>query len=229
MLESLKHEVLSANLELVKLGLVTLTWGNTSGIAREHGLVVIKPSGIAYDAIKLDDMVVIDLSGKVVEGSLRPSSDAPTHIALYEAFPAIGGVAHSHSTYATIFAQACMEIPCLGTTHADTFSGPVPVTRFLTEEEVEKHYERNTGKVIVERFRTLDPLAVPGVLVAGHASFTWGNDANDAVNNNLILDRIAQMALHALALNPAVNALPDYLQHKHYRRKHGPDAYYGQR
>ncbi|HXX64340.1 MAG TPA: L-ribulose-5-phosphate 4-epimerase AraD [Bacteroidota bacterium] len=229
MLESLKRETLLANRRLVKLGLVTLTWGNASAISREKGLVVIKPSGVPYNAMTAKDMVVIDLSGKVVGGRRRPSSDSPTHLALYEAFPTIGGIVHSHSTYATIFAQACREIPCFGTTHADAFSGPVPITRLLTKHEVEEQYERNTGRVIIERFRSLDPLAVPGVLVAGHASFTWGKSVQAAVENNLILERIAEMALHSLALNPGLTALPEHIQRKHYERKHGPDAYYGQK
>jgi L-ribulose-5-phosphate 4-epimerase len=171
---------------------------------------------------------VLDLSGKVVEGDLRPSSDTPTHIALYKAFPAIGGIAHSHSEYATIFAQALREIPCFGTTHADLFYGSVPLTRLLRKQEVEENYEHNTGKVIIERFRKIDPALVPGVLVAGHAPFTWGNNAIDAVKTNLVLEHIAHMALASLQLNPKLKALPDYLLNKHYQRKHGANAYYGQ-
>ena len=228
MLKQLKEEVCAANLQLVKFHLVTLTWGNASAISRSEGLVVIKPSGVAYENSKPDDMVVVDLSGNVVEGNLRPSSDTPTHIELYKAFPEIGGVAHSHSEYATIFAQARREIPCFGTTHADTFYGNVPVTRLLKKNEVEKDYELNTGKVIVERFKKLDPRAIPGVLVGGHAPFTWGKNATEAVQNNLILETIAGMAMHSLALNQKLKPLPDYILKKHYLRKHGPGAYYGQ-
>jgi L-ribulose-5-phosphate 4-epimerase len=227
-LKQLKKEVCAANLQLVKFRLVTLTWGNVSAISRQDGLVVIKPSGVSYEDLKPEDMVVVDLSGKVLEGDLRPSSDTPTHVELYKAFPSIGGIAHSHSEYATIFAQAQREIPCFGTTHADTFHGSVPVTRFLKKNEVEKDYELNTGKVIVERFKKLDPLAIPGVLVAGHAPFTWGKKAMEAVQNNLILETIAAMAMRSLALNQKLKPLPDYVLDKHYLRKHGPHAYYGQ-
>jgi L-ribulose-5-phosphate 4-epimerase len=229
MLKKLKQQVLEANLDLVTFNLVTLTWGNASGISREEGLVVIKPSGVEYKKLKVKDMVVVDLSGKVIEGDFRPSSDTPTHIELYKAFPSIGGVAHSHSEYATIFAQACKEIPCLGTTHADAFNGSIPLTRFLKKNEVEKNYELNTGKVIVERFKKFNPMEIPGVLVAGHAPFTWGKDANDAVKNNLILESVAKMALNSLGLNPKLKPMPDYILEKHYQRKHGPDAYYGQK
>ncbi len=229
MLESLKQEVLEANLALVRFNLVTLTWGNVSGISREKGLVVIKPSGVEYRSLRKSDMVVVDLSGKVVEGRKRPSSDTPTHIELYRAFPHAGGVAHTHSEHATAFAQACREIPCFGTTHADAFNGPVPVTRFLTEEEVREAYERNTATVILERFKDIDPVAVPGVLIAGHAPFTWGNSPMDAVHNSLMLERVAQMALHALLINPGLTALPGHILNKHQARKHGPDAYYGQK
>jgi L-ribulose-5-phosphate 4-epimerase len=227
-LKQLKEEVCAANLQLVEFHLVTLTWGNVSAISRPEGLVVIKPSGVEYKDLKPKDMVVVDLSGRVVDGSLQPSSDTPTHIELYKAFPAIGGIAHSHSEYATIFAQAQREIPCFGTTHADTFYGSVPVTRFLKKDEVKKNYELNTGKVITERFEQLDPEAIPGVLVAGHAPFTWGKNAMDAVQNNLILEIVASMALRSLALNRNLGPLPDYILKKHYFRKHGPDAYYGQ-
>lgn len=229
MLEQLKQQVLQANRDLVKYNLVTLTWGNVSGISREEGLIVIKPSGVEYDKLTAHDMVVLELSGKVVEGNLRPSSDTPTHIELYKAFPLIGGIAHSHSEYATIFAQACREIPCFGTTHADAFYGNVPLTRFLTKKEVEEDYELNTGKAIIQRFKKLDPVAVPGVLVAGHAPFTWGKDAGDAVKNNLILERIAFMALHSLGLNAKLQPLPKHILEKHHQRKHGPNAYYGQK
>jgi len=229
MLEQLKQQVLQANLDLVKYNLVTLTWGNVSGISREENLVVIKPSGVDYDKMTANDMVVVDLSGKVVEGNLRPSSDTPTHVELYNAFQSIGGIAHSHSEYATIFAQACREIPCFGTTHADAFYGNVPLTRFLTKKEVKEDYELNTGKAIIQRFKKLDPVAVPGVLVAGHAPFTWGKNAGDAVKNNLILERIAFMALHSLDLNSKLKPLPKHILEKHYQRKHGPNAYYGQK
>lgn len=229
MLKYLKQQVLEANLDLVAFNLVTLTWGNVSGISREEGLVVIKPSGVEYKKMKVKDLVVIDLSGKVVEGNLQPSSDAPTHLELYKAFVDIGGIAHSHSEYATVFAQACKEIVCLGTTHADAFDGNVPLTRFLKKTEVEKNYEINTGKVIVERFKKLNPIAVPGVLVAGHAPFTWGKDADDAVKNSLIMERIAKMALNSFELNPKLRQLPNYILKKHNRRKHGPYAYYGQK
>jgi L-ribulose-5-phosphate 4-epimerase len=229
MLKSLKQQVLEANLDLVTFNLVTLTWGNVSGISREEELIVIKPSGVEYKKLKLKDMVVVDLSGKVIEGDLQPSSDTPTHIELYKGFPTIGGIAHSHSEYSTIFAQACREIPCIGTTHADAFYGSVPLTRFLKKNEVEEKYEFNTGKIIIERFKNLDPITTPGVLVAGHAPFTWGIDANDAVRSNLVLERIAFMALHSLCINPKLKLLPDYILNKHHQRKHGPNAYYGQK
>ncbi|MDE3057976.1 MAG: L-ribulose-5-phosphate 4-epimerase AraD [Bacteroidota bacterium] len=229
MLNELKQQVFEANLALVKYDLVTLTWGNVSGISREENLVVIKPSGVEYEKLTVNDMVVLDLSGKIIEGNLRPSSDTPTHIELYKSFPSIGGIAHSHSTYATIFAQACKEIPCFGTTHADAFYGNVPLTRFLTKKEVEENYELNTGKAVIQRFKKLDPNTVPGVLVAGHAPFTWGKNAGDAVKNNLMLERIAFMALHSLQLNPKLKLLPKHLLEKHHERKHGPNAYYGQK
>ena len=228
MLEELKKTVLEANLNLVKYNLVTLTWGNVSGIDRSKNLIVIKPSGVDYGEMTVDDLVVLDLNGKIIEGSKRPSSDTATHIELYKAFPAIGGITHSHSEYATIFAQACKEIPCFGTTHADQFYGPVPLTRFLTEEEVNSGYELNTGKVIIERFKNLDPVATPGVLLSGHAPFTWGKNPVDSVKNNLVLERIAKMALFSLQLNNKLEELPDYILKKHYLRKHGSDAYYGQ-
>ncbi len=229
MLEELKEKVLKANQSLVEYGLVTLTWGNVSGIDRGKGLVVIKPSGVDYGSMKAEDMVVVDLNGKIIEGKLRPSSDLPTHLELYKAFKEIGGITHSHSENATSFAQACTEIPCFGTTHADHFNGPVPVTRFLTEAEVNENYELNTGKVILERFKDLNYSAMPGVLVAGHAPFTWGKDPEDSVKNNLVLERVAKMALNSLMLNPGLSKLPEYILNKHYKRKHGPDAYYGQR
>jgi L-ribulose-5-phosphate 4-epimerase len=227
-LSRLKEEVLQANLELVKLGLVDLTWGNVSGINRSKGLLVIKPSGVDYKKLKVTDMVVVDLEGKIVEGNKKPSSDTPTHIELYKSFPEIGGVTHTHSMYATIFAQACTEIPCLGTTHSDHFFGSVPVTRFLTKEEVQDDYEGNTGKVIIERFKELNPQVTPGVLVAGHAPFCWGKDAMDSVKNSFILERIAQMALGTLQANPSIKKLPEHIMDKHFQRKHGSNAYYGQ-
>ena len=229
MIEQLKKDVYRANVELARHGLVTLTWGNVSGIDRAGGRVAIKPSGVDYQAMSASDMVVVDLDGKVTEGKLRPSSDTPTHLELYRAFPSIGGVVHTHSLYASMFAQACLEIPCLGTTHADHFDGPVPVTRFLTAEEVEAGYEIWTGKIIAERFTDLNSRATPGVLVAGHAPFTWGANPADAVENSLILERIAQMAFGSIQLNPNISALPMHIQRKHYQRKHGPEAYYGQK
>lgn len=228
MLDKLKAEVLKANLDLVKHGLVVLTWGNVSGIDREKNLVVIKPSGVDYDQLCVEDMVVVDLNGEVVESNKRPSSDTPTHLEVYKAFPEIGGITHTHSNFATMFAQACKEIPCLGTTHADHFYGAIPVTRFLTEEEVENAYELNTGKVIVERFKELNPFSLPAVLVAGHAPFAFGKNAGESVRNSLILERVAEMALGAIQLNSSVNTLPKYISEKHYQRKHGPNSYYGQ-
>lgn len=229
MLNELKEKVLEANLSLVRYGLVTLTWGNVSGIDRKHSLIVIKPSGVEYEEMTVDDMVAVDMDGKVVDGKCMPSSDTATHIQLYKVFKEIGGITHSHSEYATVFSQAGVEIPCFGTTHADHFDGSVPVTRFLTEDEVNEDYELNTGNVIVERFKNLDPAAMPGVLVRGHGPFTWGNDSDDSVKNSLILERIAKMALLSLQLNPDLLSLPDYILRKHYGRKHGPNAYYGQK
>jgi L-ribulose-5-phosphate 4-epimerase len=228
MLKQLKEEVFQANIDLLRNRLVTLTWGNVSGISRADGFVVIKPSGVDYEVMKPQDMVVVDFEGKVVEGRLRPSSDLPTHLLLYKNFSSIGGIAHAHSLYATMFAQACKEILCFGTTHADHFTGPIPVTRFLTKKEVESKYEENTGAVIVERFKSLDPGTMPAVLVAGHAPFAWGTSARDAMKNILVLERVAQMALGSLQLNPGMKQLPSFIQEKHYKRKHGPDAYYGQ-
>jgi L-ribulose-5-phosphate 4-epimerase len=229
MLDQLKKDVFQANLDLVRHGLVTLTWGNVSGIDCSSGFIVIKPSGVEYERITADHMVVVDMDGNVVDGNLRPSSDTPTHLELYKAFPAIGGIVHTHSIYATMFAQACREIPCFGTTHADHFNGPVPLTRFLKENEVREGYERETGKIIVERCAGMNPSDMPGVLVAGHGPFVWGKNAADAVQNSVILERIAQMAMGSLQLNPALAAIPAYIQQKHYQRKHGPKAYYGQK
>lgn len=229
MMEKLRQEVLEANLLLERHGLVTLTWGNVSGIDRSAGCVVIKPSGVEYKSLAAADMVVVDLQGNILDGRLQPSSDTPTHLGLYKAFPTVGGIVHTHSVYATMFAQACREIPCLGTTHADHFNGAIPVTRFLTADEVQSGYERETATVIIERFKGLDPVAMPGVLVAGHAPFAWGRDAEEAVSNSLILERVAQMALGSLQLEPGLGPLPSHIQAKHYQRKHGPDAYYGQK
>jgi L-ribulose-5-phosphate 4-epimerase len=229
MLEALKQQVCEANRELVAHGLVTLTWGNVSGISEDRRHVVIKPSGVAYDQLRPEQMVVVDLEGRVVEGSLRPSSDTPTHVLLYRHFAGVAGITHTHSRYATVFAQARMEIPCFGTTHADQFYGPVPVTRPLTERELDEGYEANTGQVIIERFRGLDPAAMPAVLVAGHAPFVWGKDVDESVKNAVALDAVAEMALRVLQLRPDCVPLEPYVLKKHYERKHGPNAYYGQR
>lgn len=225
----LRKEVAEANLNLVRLGLVTLTWGNASGIDRERGLVVIKPSGVPYDTMTPGDMVVVDLEGKIVEGRLRPSSDTPAHLEIYRNFLSIGGITHTHSTHATVFAQAQREIPCFGTTHADHFKGAVPVTRILTEAEVAGEYERNTGKSIVARMAGIDPLSMPAVLVAGHAPFCWGTSAGDSVHNSLVLEKVAEMALGVYRLNPDPGLLPEYFVERHFARKHGPAASYGQR
>jgi len=229
MLEELKDQVCRANRDLERHGLITLTWGNASGIDRAAGLVAIKPSGVGYASLTPADIVLLDLGGKVAEGRLRPSSDTPTHLALYRALAAIGGITHTHSFCATAFAQAARAIPCLGTTHADHFRGEVPVTRLLTRQETEGNYELATGLVIVERMSGLDPLQMPAVLVAGHGPFTWGRDALDAVHNAVALEAVARMALDTFALNPAAAPIPDYLLNKHFQRKHGPAAYYGQR
>jgi L-ribulose-5-phosphate 4-epimerase len=229
MLKDLKEQVWQANLDLAKFKLVILTFGNVSGFDRRKGLVAIKPSGVSYEDLKPADILVVDLDGKVVEGKLNPSSDTPSHLKLYKAFSEIGGVSHAHSVYATAFAQAVTEIPCLGTTHADHFNGPVPVTRFLTRKEVETDYEGNTGKVIVERFARIKSLEMPAVLVAGHGPFSWGRTPGEAVQNNLILETVAKMALLTRLASPKIKDLPGYLLNKHYQRKHGPKAYYGQK
>jgi L-ribulose-5-phosphate 4-epimerase len=229
MLEALREEVLEANLELVRRGLVLYTFGNASGIARNQGLVVIKPSGVLYETMKPSDLVVVDLDGKPVEGSLRPSSDLPTHLILYKAFPAIGGVAHTHSREATAWAQAAREIPCFGTTHADYFAGPVPVTKPLQPKEIKKDYEANTGHAIVRRFKKLDPLEFPAVLVASHAPFCWGKTVTDAAHIAVVLEEIAAMASRTLVANPRARPISRHLHHKHFYRKHGSGAYYGQR
>ncbi len=230
MLEELKGSVWQANLELILKGLVVLTFGNVSGFDRAAGLVAIKPSGVSYDALKAKDIVLVDLNGKVVEGKLRPSSDTPTHLALYKAFPDIRAVSHGHSPAATAFAQAVTEIPCYGTTHADHFNGPVPVTRFLTKKEVETDYERRTGEVIIERFAAgkLNPLEMPAVLVAGHGPFTWGLSPSSAVRNAVILETVAHMAIQTRLIGKDPRILPAYIREKHHQRKHGPEAYYGQ-
>ncbi|HNU77993.1 MAG: L-ribulose-5-phosphate 4-epimerase [Prolixibacteraceae bacterium] len=227
MLEELKESVFAANLDLVKYNLVIFTWGNVSGIDRSRGYVVIKPSGVSYDKMKASDMVVVDLEGNVVDGSLNPSSDTATHLILYKAFPGIGGIVHTHSPWATSWAQAGKAIPALGTTHADYFYGPVPCTRKLTEEEISTAYEKETGNVIVETFAGLDPEAVPGVLVTNHAPFAWGKDPREAVHNAKVLEEVANMAYHTLQINPFAS-MDQYLLDKHYFRKHGKDAYYGQ-
>jgi L-ribulose-5-phosphate 4-epimerase len=227
-LASLREAVLEANLEVVRRGLVLYTWGNASGIDRAAGLVVIKPSGVPYEDLRADHLVVTDLDGKIVEGSLRPSSDLPTHLEIYKAFSGVGGVVHTHSRFATAWAQASREIPCLGTTHADYFYGPLPLTEHLTTSEIDEGYELHTGRAIVRRFETLDPQAVPGVLVVGHAPFCWGKDATEAARHAVILEEIAAIAYYAVTLNAAAPHLPQQVQDKHYFRKHGPAAYYGQ-
>lgn len=229
MLEQLKEEVYRANMELPEHGLVVYTWGNVSAIDRESGLVVIKPSGVDYATMKPEDMVVVDLEGKVVEGTLRPSSDTPTHVELYKAFEGIGGVVHTHSAWATSWAQAGRGIPCYGTTHADYFYGEIPCARVLTPEEVEEAYEKNTGKVIIEAFEGRDPLSCPGVLCTSHGPFTWGKNAAEAVHNAVVLDEVAKMAAQTEMINPKVRPAVQYVQDKHYYRKHGANAYYGQK
>jgi L-ribulose-5-phosphate 4-epimerase len=228
MLESLREEVLEANLELVRRGLVIYTFGNVSGVSREHGLLAIKPSGVPYEKMTADDMVITDLNGKIVEGGLRPSSDLATHAALYRAFPSIGGIAHTHSIHATAWAQAVREIPCFGTTHADYFFSSVPVTAPLTPEEIETEYEANTGVAIVRTMEGRDPLACPAVLVAGHAPFCWGKSAPDAVHTAVIVEALANMAWQTLTINPAAVPISEALRRKHHFRKHGPNATYGQ-
>lgn len=231
MLEELKEKVLKANLDLVKHGLVIFTWGNVSGIDRDKGLVVIKPSGVSYDDMKADDMVVVDLNtGKVVEGDLRPSSDTPTHLAIYRAWPEVGGVVHTHSTYATAWAQAGIDLPNIGTTHADYFHNAVPCTSDMTEEEVKGDYELETGNVIVNRFNEagINPMHTPGVLVKNHGPFTWGKSPAEAVHNAVVLEQVAKMAFVAYQVNSALTMNP-LLVEKHFSRKHGPNAYYGQK
>ena len=229
MLEELKVEVCQANLDLVGHGLVTLTWGNVSGISDDRQRVVIKPSGVSYDDMKPEHMVVVDLEGNVIEGDLRPSSDTPSHVLLYRHLESIGGITHTHSSHASMFAQARVEIPCYGTTHADHFFGPVPVTRPLSQQEVETAYEANTGQVIVERFADVDPLEMPAVLVAGHGPFAWGKNADDSVKNAVALEAVAKMAIGTMSIRPDAPVLESYVLQKHYQHKHGAHAYYGQK
>ena len=230
MLEALKEQVLEANLELPRQGLVDFTWGNVSGKDAETGAIVIKPSGVPYATMKLADMVVVDKDGQVIEGKLRPSSDLPTHVELYRHFPQIGGIVHTHSTWATVWAQACRGIPALGTTHADYFFGEIPCTQVLTKQQTAGEYESETGLAIVERFREggIDPAQMPVVLVANHGPFAWGTDANDAVHNAAVLELTARMALLSLQLEKNLKPMPQHLLEKHFFRKHGPGAYYGQ-
>ena len=230
MLEQLKQQVLEANLLLPKYGLVTFTWGNVSGIDRKAGLVVIKPSGVSYEGMTVADMVVVDMDGKVVEGKWKPSSDTPTHLALYRAFPGLGGVVHTHSRWATTFAQAGTDIPAMGTTQGDYFYGDIPCTRRMTPAEITGEYELETGNVIIETFRErgVDPVQVPAVLVNSHGPFAWGRDAMDAVHNAVVLEEVAFMDWHALTITPLAQRMQQELLDKHYLRKHGPGAYYGQ-
>ena len=230
MLEELKQKVYEANMELPRRGLVTYTWGNVSGIDREKGLFVIKPSGVEYDELRPEDLVVMDLQGNKVEGELNPSSDTKTHLVLYNAFPEVGGIVHTHSPYAVGWAQAGEDIPCYGTTHADYFYGPVPCARHLTKEELDEDYELNTGRIIVETFRErdIDPKAVPAVICHSHGPFTWGRDAAQAVYHAVVLEEVAKMAIFTRQVNPAAAPAPQRIVEKHYQRKHGKNAYYGQ-
>ena len=228
MLEELRKQVYEANMELPRRNLVTYTWGNVSGIDREKGLVVIKPSGVSYDGMTAEDMVVVDLQGKVVEGKWKPSSDTPTHLALYRAFPEMGGIVHTHSRWATSFAQAGMPIPAMGTTQGDYFYGDIPCTRKMTPEEIAGEYELETGNVIIETFKDIDPMTIPAVLVHSHGPFTWGTDAMNAVHNAVVLEEVAFMDYHALSMNPGAGRMQQELLDKHYLRKHGANAYYGQ-
>lgn len=228
MLKQLKQQVFEANMELPERKLITYTWGNVSGIDRKSGLVVIKPSGVPYESMKVEDMVVIDLDGKLVDGKLNPSSDASTHLVLYKAFPNIGSVVHTHSRWATIWAQAGKSIPAFGTTHADYFYGPVPCTRDMSRDEIKANYEEETGNVIVERFQGLNPDFVPGVLVKSHGPFTWGKTPTEAVHNTVVLEELAMMGFYTQALNQEIQPMDSVLLDKHFLRKHGPGAYYGQ-
>lgn len=225
----LKEQVCAANLELVAHRLVVFTWGNVSQIDRASGLVAIKPSGVSYEALKPDDIVVLDLEGNIVEGKLRPSSDTPTHLELYRRFEGIGGITHTHSRYATMWAQGCRDLPCFGTTHADHFYGDVPATAVMSDDEIRGDYELNTGKVIVRRFEGIDPMQMPAVLVANHGPFTWGKDAHESVKNAVVLEECAQMAVGTLTITPGQAAIKQTLLDKHYLRKHGEGAYYGQK
>lgn len=231
MLEALKQAVYEANMELPRRGMVTYTWGNVSGIDRETGLVVIKPSGVKYEDLTPDQMVVLSLDGEMVEGDLNPSSDTKTHLELYKAYPQLGGIVHTHSPYAVAWAQAGKDIPCYGTTHADYFYGPVPCTRHLTPEEVEAGYEFNTGRVIIETLteRGIDPAHVPAIICHSHGPFAWGKDAAQAVYHAVVLEEVAKMALFTVQVSPACEPAPQYIQDKHFMRKHGPNAYYGQK
>jgi len=228
LLHGLREQVLEANLELVRRGLVLYTFGNASGIDREQGLIAIKPSGVEYEKLKAADLVITGLDGRVVEGSLRPSSDLPTHLVLYQSFPTIGGVAHTHSEYATAWAQARRPVPCFGTTHADSFHGPVPVTEAMSKQEIESAYEENTGRAIVQAFGDTDPMAIPAVLVANHGPFTWGPDAVAAAQNAVILEAVARVAYFTVAINHDATPIAGALHDKHFLRKHGANAYYGQ-
>ena len=228
MLEALKKKVYDANMELPKRSLITYTWGNVSGIDREAGLFVIKPSGVDYDVLKPEDMVVMNLAGERVEGDYNPSSDTATHLELYKAFPEVGGIVHTHSPWATSWAQAGRSIPCYGTTHADYFYGEIPCSRGLTVEEIEEAYEKNTGLVIIETFQGKNPMYVPGVILENHGPFTWGKDADEAVHNAVVLEEVAKMAYQTEQLKPEVKPAPQELQDKHFLRKHGENAYYGQ-
>jgi L-ribulose-5-phosphate 4-epimerase len=229
MLKELKESVLEANLELPKRGLVTYTWGNVSAIDRSEGLIVIKPSGVPYEELRLEHLVVLDLEGNQVEGKLRPSSDTPTHLVLYNAFKEAGGIVHTHSRWATLWAQAGKGIPAYGTTHADYFYGEIPCTRKLTAEEINGDYEKATGHVIVERFRGLNPMHVPGVLVNNHGPFSFGKDAAEAVHNSVVMEEVAMMAFHTVMLNPGIEPIDQNLLDRHFLRKHGANAYYGQK
>jgi L-ribulose-5-phosphate 4-epimerase len=229
LLELLKEQVLEANQDLPRYGLVVFTWGNVSGIDRESGYMVIKPSGIDYAKLKRDDMVVVDMNGKVIEGKYKPSSDTPTHLMLYRSFEQIGGIVHTHSSWATSWAQAGRSIPALGTTHADYFYGQIPCTRPMTRSEIEGEYEHETGKVIVETFKNINPVQVPGVLVHAHAPFSWGKDPHDAIHNAVVLEEVSKIAFHSLQLDAGLQAMDQRLLDRHFLRKHGKNAYYGQK
>ncbi|SBH34874.1 L-ribulose-5-phosphate 4-epimerase [Klebsiella pneumoniae] len=228
-MQQLKQQVFEANMDLPRYGLVTFTWGNVSAIDRQRGLVVIKPSGIAYESMTVDDMSVVDLQGHVVEGRRRPSSDTATHLALYRRYPDLGGVVHTHSTHATAWAQAGLAIPALGTTHADYFFGDIPCTRALSAQEVDEAYELNTGQVIIETLGEANPLHTPGIVVYQHGPFAWGKDAHEAVHNAVVMEEVARMAWIARGINPQLQPIDSWLMNKHFQRKHGPNAYYGQK